>query len=296
MRIITPLTVDETILTSTNVAEMDYAVWSGVTTYALGDRRIKAHKIWESLQASNTNHDPVTDDGTWWIQVSATNRYKMYDAVISTQTENSGSIEVEMTPGEVVNGIALLGLVGQTVEIIVTDPVDGIVYDEVIDLQDSSPVTDWYTYFFEDIQYREDVVRLDLPSYPDAVIDVTIDNLADTAKCGEMVIGRQRDLGMANFNTSVGIKTYSTKTTDDFGNVTIVKRAFAKRADFDVTLDTDRVYIVQRILAQIRDTPTVYVGDEDRGETIIYGFWTQFNIVLTDQTWSDCSLEVEGLV
>jgi hypothetical protein len=41
---------------------------------------------------------------------------------------------------------------------------------------------------------------------------------------------------------------------------------------------------------------TVFVGDEDRDETVILGFLTDFNIVLSGPVQSQMSLQAEGLV
>lgn len=305
MRIITPITVVSapvlgtgTILTATNVAEEStYTLWTA-STRTLGERRYYGHFVYEVIVASTTAQPDTGAAATppSWAVVRPTNRWAMFDSAISTQTVNSASIVVGLTPATTVNGIAAFGLVGVTLQVVMVDPTAGTVYDQTINLQDDSLITDWYTYFFEDIQYREDVTLLDLPSYPSAVITVTIANGVADAKCGALVVGRQRDLGTAVFGTSVRIKSYSVKTTDDFGNVEITPRAYAKLADYDVMVRTDRIYIVQRQLADIRDTVTVFVGDEDRDETVIMGFLTDFNIVLSGPVESQMNLQVEGLV
>ena len=305
MRLVTPITVNSadvlgvgTILTATNVAEEStYTLWTA-STRTLGERRYYGHLVYEVIVASTTDR-PDTGAALAtpsWAEVQPTNRWAMFDSAISTQTVNSASIVVGLTPAAIINGVAAFGLVGVTFRVVMVDPTAGTVYDQTIDLLDTSSVIDWYTYFFEDIQYREDVTLLDLPSYPSAVTTVTIANGTSDAKCGALVGGRQRDLGVAVFGTSVRIKSYSVKTTDDFGNVSITPRAYAKLADYDVTVRTDRIYIVQRQLADIRDTVTVFVGDEDRDETVIMGFLTDFNIVLSGPVQSQMTLQVEGLV
>jgi hypothetical protein len=123
-----------------------------------------------------------------------------------------------------------------------------------------------------------------------------VDAGVSDAKIGELVIGKQRTIGVSNFGTSVSIIDYSVKSTDDFGNTVITTRAYSKRADYDVTVETAAVAAVQKALADIRTTPTVFIGDEDRPETVVYGFYKQFNIVLSTPSISDCSIEVEGLV
>jgi hypothetical protein len=177
-----------------------------------------------------------------------------------------------------------------------TDPIEGVVYTETRSLQDNTLIIDWYPYFFEEIAYLPDIVFLNLPSYGSAMLTAVVDGGAGDAKIGEVVIGKQRGLGVTNFGTSVSIIDYSVKSTDDFGNTIIVQRAYSKRADYDVTVNTSSVAAVQKALADIRTTPTVFVGDENRPETVVYGFYKQFNIVLSTPSISDCSIEVEGLV
>ena len=72
LRITVPVAITDAMVTATDVPEADYAAWDGGTTYALGDRRIKGHKIWESAQAGNTGHDPETSGSAWWLKVLAT--------------------------------------------------------------------------------------------------------------------------------------------------------------------------------------------------------------------------------
>jgi hypothetical protein len=231
-----------------------------------------------------------------WLNLGATNRYRMFDNIISTQTTNSGSVRVGIVPNQVANSAAFFELEGTEITISVTDPTEGLVYTETRSLLDTSVVLDWWTYFFEPISYLSDAVFLSLPSYSSASISAYIDAGAATAKCGEMVLGVQRTLGVTNFDTSVSIMDYSVKTTDDFGNTIILQRAFSKRADYDVTVETLSVASVQKVLANIRTTPTVFIGDENRTETVVYGFYKQFNIVLSTPSVSSCSIEVEGLV
>jgi hypothetical protein len=75
--------------------------------------------------------------------------------------------------------------------------------------------------------------------------------------------------------THLIIQDYSIKTTDDFGNIVVQQRAYSKRADYDVTVETNRVSTVQKLLADIRTTPTVFIGEDDKPETVVYGFYKQ---------------------
>jgi len=282
-------------LAFSNVPENDYPQWSA-GTYTLGTRRLFNRKVYEVVIAS-TSDQPDTGAALTvpsWLLIGNENRYKMFDNTISTQTANPNSIEAAVTPGGIVNAVAFFGLSGNRVTVTVDDLAEGIVYDTTKSLQDYTAIVDWYAYFFEDIIQRTDIVFLDLPSYGSATLAFTVEGLA--AECGEVVFGRQKILGVSNYGTSISIQDYSIKSRDDFGNIIITQRAFSKRADYDVTVETAAVSAVQKALADIRTTPTVFVGEETKAETVIYGFYRSFSIVLSNPSVSDCTIEVEGLV
>ena len=302
MKLINPQFVTEAQLFASNVPEDDAPVWVAGTNYAIGDQVIYEHRIYEALAVitgADNLIDPATgalQDPPIWLDLGATNRFRMFDGIVDSGTSQTGTIEVTLRMGELANGVAFFNLLGSTLNVQVDDPVDGIVYDRDFLLQDNSAITSWYAYFFEPIVQRPDVVLTDLPQYRDADILVTVDAGAATARVGEMVVGRVRQLGVTNYGTSVSIQDYSRKERDQFGNTIIVQRRFSKRADFDVTVETSQVFAVQAALAAIRTMPTVYIGDEDKPASVIYGFFRQFNIVYDTPSISSCSIEVEGLV
>ena len=297
MIIIQPVPITAAMLTTSNVPENDAPLWTA-GTYTLGTLRIYNHHVYEVIVSSTTDRPDIGAALTTpsWLDLGATNRFKMFDQIISTQTVYTGLVDVDITPGAIINSAAFFGLSGNEITLTMTDPIDGVVYTETRSLQDNTLIVDWYTYFFEEIAFLPDMVFLNLPAYGSATITAIVDGGAGDAKVGEVVIGKQRTIGVSNFGTSVSIIDYSVKSTDDFGNTVIVQRAYSKRADYDVTVETGAVAAVQKALADIRTTPTVFIGDENRPETVVYGFYKQFNIVLSTPSISDCSIEVEGLV
>lgn len=296
MRIITPQPITAAKLTASNVPITETLWVAG--TYTTGTQRYVGTTLYEVVASPSTADDPlvgVAKAVPTWKVVGAINRFKMFDNVISTQTTSVNDISIEVDPGAIVNAVAFFGLAGSSISVQMTSPTEGLVYDETKPLQDNTLITDWYSYFFEDIYSLSDVVFADLPSYFDSTIDVLISG-GGTRACGEMVMGRLSNVGVANFGTSVSIQDYSIKTTDEYGNIVIQQRAFTKRADYDVTIETNRVATVQKLLADIRTIPTVFIGEQDKSETVVYGFYKSFNIVISTPSISDCSIEVEGLV
>lgn len=301
MIIVRPTSVTDTILDSTNVAETDDTEWNVATAYSIGDTcmdsRSGQHRLLECLIA-HTGQDPSTNpvNGSgdpYWLETGPTNRWAMFDTKNSTQTSNSTSITVDLLPGKIINGLALLNLDADTVQVVVDDPTEGEVYNTTFSTSSLATLNNWYEYFFEEIVPQTELVVLDLPPYSAATITVTISK--STAKCGTLVIGQQKDLGVTLFGTSVSITDYSTKQFDSFGNQTITERNYAKYANYEIDVETAYVREVQRTLAEFRTTPCVWVGDEDYPSTIIYGFYKEFELTLANPIYSGGSITVEGL-
>lgn len=297
--VVSPLTITDAMLTSTNVAETDYSAWASGTTYALEARVIltSTHKVYESLQASNTNHDPTTSP-LWWVEVSPTNRWKALDTSVSTQTAQATSITYTLTPGQAVNTIALLNISGGTsVTISMTSALAGgaTVYTKTVDLSSVPIAPEWWVWFYGVKAAPTQVILNDLPSYTDGVISINLSGTASLA-LGVLMIGRQRSFGVGiNYGARVGIQDYSRKEKNDFGDTVLVQRAFAKRANFDMQIAKVEVDLFQNFLAEVRATPCLWIGSTVYESTTVFGFYKNFDILISYPTFADCSLELEGL-
>lgn len=298
MRIIPPVSVSDANLASTNIPEDDAPVWDVATEYGLGDTVIKNHSVYESLLAANTGNDPATDTVNW-LYLGATNRYKPFDRRLSDRASYPDEITYTLDHnGEYISAVAVFGLVGTTLEIEVTDPVDGVIFSETYMLLDNSGVVDWSTYFFSPVGVqRQEVLEVAIPPYLAASTRITVANPGGVAEVGQVALGRLLDLGVTVYGTSLSIEDYSRKDRDTFGNPVIVQRAFSQLIDYSISLKTPTVRRLQNTLAGYRTTPIVWVGDadEDLG-TIVYGYYQRFDIVVSSPTLSDASIEVEGLI
>lgn len=284
----------------TNVPEDDYPVWNSGTTYAENDRVIllSTHKVYESLQSGNANKSPLTEP-LWWIEVGPTNRWAVFDNSVSTQTKQADNITYVLEPGIAINSLAVLNISDATeLNITVTSQSIGspsIVYFESIDLTFFSPIPDWYNFFFGIKQRPSQHIALDLPGYSDALITIELIGGADLA-VGVIAIGQQQRFGRGiRLGARVGIQDYSRKETNEFGDTVLVQRAFAKRANFDLFIDKPEVDILQDYLSSIRATPVLWIGSTEYAATTLFGFYKNFEILISYPEHSDCELEIEGL-
>lgn len=298
MIILRPITITSSILDSTTVTNTE-TQWSGATTYNANDIvyiDADTPELYISVVGSNLNHDPETDDGTWWtVYDLSANPWKMFSQKVGDQSVGSGSITVDITPGEIVNGLAFFNVDADSVSIVVDDPTDGEVYNQTVTLSDSTEINSWYEWFFEEIIPIRDGVKLDLPPYPSATITVTFTVSTGNAKVGALVLGSQKELGKTLWGSSFGVNDYSTKAEDSFGNFSVVQGSYAKRAEFDVSLETKQVKRIQTILTNYRATPAVWVGSEDYEPLIVYGYYSDTDVIMSSLVYSDISIDVRGI-
>jgi hypothetical protein len=127
------------------------------------------------------------------------------------------------------------------------------------------------------------------------ILTVTI-NKSTTAAIGELVIGNKTSLGTMKYSPQIGITDYSTKTQDTFGNWTITVRGYSKRLSCNMRIANTSLDSVFKTLSDCRSLMRVWVGDSDYSCLIVYGFYKDFQIVIPYKNWSDCNLEIEGMI
>jgi len=299
MKVIIPDAITDAVITSTNISEDDYAEWDVAATYAVADRVIilATHRIYESLIAANTGNDPTLEDQESpinWLDVSATNRWKPFDQIVTSQAVNAGLIEYEFTTTNIVNSVAFFGVEAETIQVIATSASDGVVYDKTITMQNNSAVYDWFTWFFEPIVNRSKAVFHGLPNYFDAVITVKVAVSSGDAKVGQIVLGRVRRIGETEFGTTVGFRDYSTKKTNIYGDQIIVKRRYANVVDFDIAIRTSDAEMVNEFLAGYRTDRLVWIGSSDINHgVLVYGYYRDTAILLESPSISRVNIHVE---
>lgn len=275
-----------------------YAEWSSGTTYALGTSvSYGILGTYISLQNSNLNQNPVTATA-YWSRTGPTNKMAAFDDQISSISSSNSDIIFAVTASSI-DTVALLNIVGSKTSIAVTDiSLKSEIYHNSQQLTGIDSL-DWYSYFF----YDQDTVRtlsvyLDIPVVSSGLVTVKISG-AGTNSLGTFIAGLLKRLGDTQYGVSAGIIDYSRKDTDEFGNVTFIKRNYSKRINASVSLTNANLNKVQRILYQIRATPVLWLASTDiqfEEPLITYGFYRDFSTEISYPTHSICNLQIEGLI
>ena len=298
MKVIKPVSVTDAMIVSSNAIET-YSLWSAGTTYAKDAKVDHGTQYFNSLVNSNTGNNPNTSP-TFWQLLGPDNKHAMFDGQISTATTKAASPLIVTIAVGIVNSIALLGLIGKTVSVVMRDGgASPPVYSRTIDLE-GSIILDWYMYFFEPFEQLSEVVLTDLPPYSGGQITMTLSSGGAVA-IGELLVGTVYALGdkALEHGATIGIIDYSRKDTDpDTGLTTFVERAYSKRMSGQFLIENGNISGIQKILSSIRAVPSVFIGSEDTeySALIVYGFYRDFSIDIAYPTHSFCRVEVEGLI
>lgn len=328
MKMFVPVPVTDTNLLSSTVPETEagLSVWSAATTYAAGQRCFMTtgiHKIYESVAGGNLNNNPSTTTGLW-LEVSATNRWKMFDQATGTVTESTTDIVVEFAipSGSYINYLTILDITGGTnvkVEILSSEATGGsLELEEGTELEDTlelggsgvlwsteqsllywadTVAPDWYWYFFSPTSALNSLVVPNLPNHYDSILRVTIETESGSLAVGSILFGTAQDVGETQWGVNLGLMSFSKKETDEFGTTKVLARGFARTMSCDAFLTNPEITRIYRLLSGVKDIPVVWMGSELSlfDSTIIYGFYNSFNIILEGAGGSYCSLEIEGL-
>lgn len=255
---------------------------------------VSTHLLYESLLASNTGNTPHKSP-TYWLELSATNRWKCLDTEVASQTLNADSAEYVLQTNTMVDSVYLGNVDAGLVTITARESGGGAIVYGPTSYSLRRNVETFFDWCFSPIENVSEFVDIDLPAYYAMQITVTLTKTGGTVKVGTLLVGLSKTLGVTLMGASFSINDYSVKTADEFGNMRFTERAYSKRGTFQVMVDKADVDSVNRTLSAHRANPIVYVGTEVYDSAIIFGKFNSFNTTVTYDTYSMCNIEVEGL-
>lgn len=276
-----------------------YKLYSGATAYAIDDLALDAtnHLVFQKLTAGSGHALPTAAED-WenanWIKVRASNQWALFDLSNSSQTTNPDTVTHQVQAVGLVDTIGFANVAAATIRVQQEDTIEGVVLDETYDMVSDSGIDDFYPWFFTPPVRRTDLL-VDLYPYADAKISWTLSDVGAAPAVGTAALGYAFEVGDVQWGGTVGIRDYSVKERNDFGDLVIVERSFSKRADFTCWVDNDTVDQLQRYLADNRARPVLVQADDAFDATLIFGIVQEFNIELQGPDRSLCSFQFEGL-
>jgi len=125
-----------------------------------------------------------------------------------------------------------------------------------------------------------------------------VQNINSSVSVGTLLLGREFSLGVTEYGTNIQLLDFSRKETDEFGNFIIVPRRTSKLVEFDGYVEFKRASYLFRKLSELTTTPCVWYATgttPSTDPTIVYGYYRDSRINLSNPTTADISIQIEGL-
>ncbi len=299
MHILNPITLTPAMVTSNNVPVNDFAVWNAATNYTAGTKVIRTttNKIYRSITGGINATIPEANP-TGWADEGYVNAFKLLDGQSSTQTTNPNAIIQTYTPGQRINSMSFINLVGEELRIQATNGGVETIYDKTISLSVTS-ITSFYEWFFEPFVQKTDHVEVDFPEvYTNPVITITLSTSSGNAAIGRFAPSKAYEIGTLQYGSALGIKDYSVKFTDANNVTSLTKKDNVKLLSFKLIINQNETDRINRLLRQLLSIPCVFVGysGDGYGYTVAHGFYQNFRIVLQLPEINYCEIDIEELI
>jgi len=291
MKIIKPIS---TTLVSSTVADTSYTAWSSVTSYTAGNLvSFTNHGEYQAL-TSNTNKSPDTNPVDWKF-LGTTNRWKLFDQFLNTQTINTTSMQYVVTAYD--TKAIFIGNITNVISVrieIINNSTSGVIED--VTLSASREPVDWYEYFFgvlsggnyRSLLYERTTLTRDVS------VRATITG-SGSVGVGTFIIGTVKDIGYMQYGFSLGSLDYSVVATDTSSGATYLSKGNSVKmltgTTFIPTTLADACY---DDLIEIQGIPAVfYDGIES---TRVYGFIKKFTMPIKSPVETLVEIEIQGLI
>lgn len=303
MDFIKPSVIQDSNVIATNVPnDSTIPEWAVGQTVVTGDVRryeyTNKHWIVRALQdhtTSTANAPTGLNTDEFWVYLYDSNPWRMFDNSSTSQSSNAELIDVTVAITDAVNSVALINVEGQTATVTMYDLNDTLVYSSTEQLISNENVYDWWTYFFAPIERKADVVLSDIPIYYLSKVRVQVVNEGGTAKLGTFVAGLYQHAGFTEYGMKLGIRDFSYKDADEFGNYVITERRFSKTMTLTSVIEAEKMDSIKYTFDALRATPIVYIGSTEYSSSYVYGFYKDCYIVAQYPTHSVMNIEIEGL-
>ena len=276
--------------------------WSSVSNYVVGNQIYYAgltpHYVFKCIQdiaGLVTNPIPSLDASHWEL-VGTTDRWAMFDDMRGTQSQALTSFSGEVSAA----GCDYVGIFGIDAQSVTLTHMFGseVIKSETIDLRLPLSAPDWWYYFFEDLEFVEQV-SWEFPRYGAGsrlLFEFTTSPGA-VAKCGVFRPGQEFSVSNTQKGVSSRIVDYSNRASSSLPM--IVPGGSGDDIDLTLILPYDSVDYVSRVFRGNAGKPAIYDcnndGDPPLNSFLLYALFKSFDRVYPDGKFVRCNVSLQGL-
>ncbi|MEY2690716.1 MAG: hypothetical protein RL375_4916, partial [Pseudomonadota bacterium] len=109
-----------------------------------------------------------------------------------------------------------------------------------------------------------------------------------------IMVGNLTSLGLQALGVEVGIIDFSKKTTDQFGNISVVPRSYSRRLRGSVHISYATIDTVTRKMAALRARICYWMASQSFQTLQVLGFVKEWDVALRTADSITCSYTIEG--
>lgn len=283
-----------TNIVDTNLTDT-YPEWNPSTTYIFESGTPTSSSIvrygtfyYRSVVDGNIGNNPEDTENVKWTKYGISNKYAMLDMSSNTKSfVEDGNLWVKFSQtdigtigfGNFEAGKIVVELINNSDEILWSYDT-GYFYNET--------VVDYYTYMYDGYVYEIDRgMIIDLPIKTDYV-KITFYSASPEVRTavGYIVGGDSVNMGKTLNNVKFSFNSFALKETDDWGALTVTKRAVQDLVDFETVIDTQYLPTFKRNVKHIYNDIIMFVVDDTEDSQfeniLVLGVIQDASVVLTE--------------
>jgi hypothetical protein len=231
-----------------------------------------------------------------WVDIGAVNRWKAFDKQPAQQAVSDDPMYYKLKPGDFIRALSIFNISSaNSIDVKVTDPSGGVVYDSDFDLVDNSNVVDMWTYLTLPISFKKELIITDLVCFRDSEIEITVHGTQPAV--GAIVVGNGYPAGRCVTGTGVRSNQFSIRKENGFGGFDIIQRGVGKIVRFRVAYDISQIEYLTNLLESIDSVYCVFIGDLPNGKTIsVYGVLDPYQSDFETPTVNTLEFDVLGVL
>lgn len=249
-----------TSYTSPNISP-EFANWNPATTYAVGDKVLWSNYIWINSKTANLNNEPSLESVVW-SKYDTSNYYSLIDTQSQTLTSVNDDLIVTFPLGYV-DTLAIGYYTAQTLKIENLDSLGNVLLTQTINQSPNEEVFDYFDYIYTPYSTSTDKAKWFKIIRAGAQIRVSfLKGITSGVSCGFLVGGVATDMGRTVEGVKLGWNSFSLTNTDEFGILSITKRASQDLIDFETSIDTVNIMSLRRKAKQYKDEIVAFIVDD----------------------------------
>lgn len=239
-----------------------WATGAAAGTYPIGTLvyRVSTHRVYTRLVAhSAVETTPPENAPAVWKDYMPTNRWGAFDQYAYTKIQAQEQLKIVLRPKGLLDSVTLLGVLAATASITVTDSL-GAPVAQLSRRMDSEGRNNWQTFFLAPVR-RSTSAYLEWGTLvADPVVTVELTNPGGWAYLGNLLAGRFFGVGTTEYDTDIGLISYSRFDPEVDGTVKLTRRPGAGDISVRVFVEPQDSEQVVLLMEAYDGKPTLWIA------------------------------------